>query len=75
VEIHPQWVVTPGKQTNNNLLVEKGDAISILTHSFPENLPSIKILPITEAEIKRIIQSLKPIRSSGYFEISKISKD
>jgi hypothetical protein len=54
----------------NSLLVEKGDAISVLKDSFPENLPSIKILPI-EAKTKSIIQSLKPIRSIGYFEILK----
>jgi hypothetical protein len=35
----------------NSLLVEKGDANSILKYSFPENLPSIKIQPI-EAETK-----------------------
>jgi len=35
--------------------IEKGDAISILTDSFPGNLPGIKIIPITE--IKSIIHS------------------
>ena len=39
--------------------IEKGDAISILKDSFPGNFPSIKIIPITEAEIKSIIHSLK----------------
>ena len=33
----------------------KGDAISVQTDSFPGNFPSIKIIPITEAEIKCII--------------------
>jgi len=30
---------------------ENGDAVSILKYSFPGNLPSTKIIPITEAEI------------------------
>ena len=36
------------------------DAISILKDSFPGNFPNIKIIPITEAEIKSTIYSLKP---------------
>jgi len=39
--------------------IEEGDAISILKYSFPGNFPSIKIIPITEAEPKIIIHSLK----------------
>ena len=42
--------------------IEKGDAISILKDSFPGNFPSIKIIPITEAEVKNIIDSFKPKR-------------
>jgi hypothetical protein len=38
----------------NILLVEKRDAISILKDSFHKNLTSIKILPIAEAEIKKV---------------------
>jgi hypothetical protein len=54
---------------------EKGDAISFLIDSFPGNFPSIKIIPITEAEIKSIVCSLKPKNSSGYDEVtSKILK-
>jgi hypothetical protein len=49
---------------------EKGDAISLLKESFPGIFPSIKIIPITEAEIKSIIRSLKPKNSSGYDEIN-----
>ena len=48
---------------------EKGDAVSILKDSFPGNFPCIKITPITEAEIKSIIYSLQPKKSSGYDEI------
>ena len=43
--------------------IEKGDATSVLTDSFPGNFPSIKITPITEAEIKSIIHSLEPEKS------------
>ena len=46
-----------------------------LKDSFPGNFPTIDIIPITEAEIKSIISSLKPKNSSGYDEItSKIIK-
>jgi len=39
---------------------ENGDAISFLKDPFPGNFPNINIIPITEAEIKVIISSLKP---------------
>jgi hypothetical protein len=39
---------------------QKANVISFLKDSFPGNFPSIKIIPITEAEIKSIIRSLKP---------------
>jgi hypothetical protein len=56
--------------------LEKGDAISVLRDPFPGNCPSIKKIPITEAQLKSIIHSLKPKKSSGYDEItSKILKD
>jgi hypothetical protein len=55
--------------------VEKTDAISFLKDAFPGNFPSTKIIPITEAEIKSIIHSLKPKKSTGYNEItSKVLK-
>jgi hypothetical protein len=44
----------------NILKFGKWDAISFLKYSFPGNFPSIKIFPITEAEIKSLIHSLKP---------------
>ena len=45
--------------------------ISILKDSFL----SIKIIPITEAEIENILHSITPKKSSGYIEItSKILK-
>jgi len=50
---------------------EKGNAVSVLKDSFPENFPSIKIIPITEAEIKNIIYSLKQKKASGYDEVSE----
>ena len=46
--------------TRNIQQIAKGDAFSILKDSFPGNFPSIKIIPITEAEIKTTIHSLKP---------------
>jgi hypothetical protein len=49
--------------------IEKGDAVSILKDSFPGNFPSINITPITEAEIKSKIYSLKAKKSPGYDEI------
>ena len=39
---------------------EEGDAISFLKDSFPRNFPNINIIPITEAELKCILSSLKP---------------
>ena len=51
--------------------IEKGVAISILKDSFSRNSPSIKIIPITEADIKSTIHPLKPKKSSGYYEITR----
>jgi hypothetical protein len=54
--------------------VEKGDATSILKDLFPQNFSSIKIIPITENEIKSLKQA-PPKKSSDYDEItSKILK-
>ena len=49
----------------------KGDAISVLKDSFPGNFPSVKIIPVTEAEKKCIIHFLLNIYIyvSGYDEI------
>ena len=59
----------------NKYKSEKRDAISFSKDPFPGNFPTINIIPITEAEIKGIISSLKPKNSSGYDEItSKIIK-
>ena len=55
--------------------IEKGDAILIIKDAFAGKFSSIKIIPINEAEIKNIMLSLKPKKSSGYDEItSKILK-
>jgi len=40
--------------------IAKGEAISILKDSFAGNFLGIKIIPITEAEIKGTVPSLKP---------------
>ena len=61
--------ITITKKLNIQQL-EKGNATSHLKDSFPGNFPSIKIIPITEDEIKSIIHSLKQKNSSGYFEIA-----
>jgi len=40
-----------------NIQLEKGNSISNLKDSFPGNIPRIKIIPTTEAEIKSTIHS------------------
>jgi hypothetical protein len=40
--------------------IGKGGTISILKYLFPGIFPSIKIIPITEAEIRSIVHFLKP---------------
>jgi hypothetical protein len=52
------FITITGKR--NIQQIAKGDAFSFLKDSFPGNFPSIKIIPITEAEIKTTIHSLKP---------------
>ena len=62
--------------TQSGFHPNKGDAISFLKDSFPRNIPSMELIPITAAEIKSIICSLKSKNSSGYDEItSKIFKN
>jgi len=39
--------------------IEKRDVTTILKDSFPGNFPRIKMVPIMEAKMKSIIQSLK----------------
>jgi hypothetical protein len=65
---------TAGKY--NIYQVQKGDAISILKDSFPGKFASIKIIPITEGDIKSTIHYLQQQKkSSCYDEItSKILK-
>ena len=55
----------------------KRDAISFLKNSFPGNVLTINMIPITEAEIKKYnkCSQIKKGNSSGYDEItSKIIK-
>jgi len=47
----------------NGYRSEKRDAILFLKDSFPGNVPTVNMIPITEAEIKSIISSLKPKNS------------
>jgi hypothetical protein len=56
------FFLTTSEQLNTHKF-EKRNVISFLKDSFPGNFP--KIIPITEAEIKSIINSLKPNKSSG----------
>jgi hypothetical protein len=51
------FVTNTGKLNIQQL--NKRDAVTILKDSFPGNFPSIQTIPITEAEIKSIIHSLK----------------
>ena len=50
-------------------------ASTLLRNIKPDNIVQIKIIPVTEAEVKVIIMSLKPKYSTGYDEIpTKILK-
>ena len=51
---------TTAKEKLNINKSNKGDAISFLKDSFSRNIPSMELIPITAAEIKRTISSLKP---------------
>jgi hypothetical protein len=50
--------------------VKESSAISFLRDSYPNSFPNMKTIPVTEAEIIGIINSLKSKNSSGYDEIS-----
>jgi hypothetical protein len=71
VNIGKLKVQTTVANTSNNIFLttseklnthkfKNGEAISFLKNSFPRNFPNINIIPVTEAEIKGIISSLKP---------------
>lgn len=53
------FFVTGTKELNIQQ-IEKGDDIWILKDSLPGNLPSIKVIQTTKAEIKSTFLSLKP---------------
>jgi len=44
------------QEPNEAFFQEKGNAICVLRQSFPGNVPSLKIIPITEDEIQSTIQ-------------------
>jgi hypothetical protein len=50
--------------------VKHNSPISFLRDSYPSRFPPMNIIPVTEAEIKSITNSLKAEDSSGYEEIS-----
>jgi hypothetical protein len=49
---------------------KQNNAISLLRDSYPNCVTKMKTIPVTEAEIRGIIKSLKHTNSSGYDEIS-----
>jgi len=53
---------------NNSSDVDK--ALQLLRKSYPESTPVMKLIPVTETEVREIIKSLKNKNSSGYDEIS-----
>jgi hypothetical protein len=65
VDNHFTWQYNPEDSSEQNTeslnlhKMGKEDDISILKDAFPVKLPNIKIVPITQIEIKSIIHSLK----------------
>ena len=61
----------------NNYLTRINEKLNIqrrekeMLSQFPGNFPCIKIIPITEAEIKSTIHSLTPKKSLGYYGITR----
>jgi hypothetical protein len=49
---------------------DKNEAIKLLNTFKYYNVPEMKLIPITEAEIKNILKTLKPKNSTGYDGIS-----
>ena len=54
----------------NNNCSEVDKALKSLKESYPESTPVMKLIPVTEIEVKDIIKSLKNENSSGYDGIS-----
>ena len=55
----------------NTQQIEEGEVMLILKDSFPGNFPSIKIIPVTEAESNSIIHSLKLKKKSSVMMSNK----
>jgi hypothetical protein len=51
---------------------DKNEAIKLLSNSKHDNLPEFKLRPITEAEVKNTLNTLKAKNSTGYDGISSI---
>jgi hypothetical protein len=54
----------------NILIAKENNPVSLLKKYYPFEFPPMQKLPITEAEIRSIISSLKSKNSSGYDGIS-----
>jgi hypothetical protein len=54
----------------NNILIDVDKAFQSLKKSYPEKASEMKVIPVTEIEVIKIIQSLKNKISSGYDRIS-----
>jgi hypothetical protein len=54
----------------NNNPSDVGKALQLLKKAHPEGITVMKLIPVTETEVREIIKSLKNKNSSGYDEIS-----
>ncbi|PNF22769.1 hypothetical protein B7P43_G06670 [Cryptotermes secundus] len=59
--------VTKNLATKN---ADKSEAIKLLNNLKYDNLPELKLIPVTEVEIKNILKTLKSKNSTGYDGIS-----
>ena len=64
------FFITITEKLNNLQIQQNGDDNSVLKKFISWRFPKIKIIPITEDEIKSILHSQKPKKSSGYDEIT-----
>ena len=62
------------KEDFNNNSSDADKALQSLKESYPESRPVMKLIPVTEIEVKDITKSLKNKNSSGYDGISNILK-
>jgi len=68
-----RWYISSlhiGYVHNMSHIHDQNNPISLLKNYNPFEFPPIRIVPITEGEIRSLISSLKSNNSSGYDEIS-----